>query len=202
MDKLLNKWYFGLIALPILINLLTNSIGLPDLFKDWSLTIIISLSFLIIVLLNELTLFSKKIKELNYKPKKSDKKIIEKLLNLLDIDAFHEDIKEQDSWYGYRKDSIKKILEFKEAARLISNKTSDTKLNKLILDLKNALDDFCSFSSKELYGNGDFYSPAKDSEFNLEKAEKAQPVMNAKAEFAFLKLTLLLDYLKCKHYFE
>lgn len=203
MEKIINKWYFGLIAIPILINLLTNTIGLPDLFKQWTTTLIATLTFLTIVLATELILLSKKLREVEFKPKESDKKIIQKLLTTLDIDMFHEDIKDQDSWYGYKKEAIGKVIDFAQDAGLISNRTSDLKLNKLLLDLKNALDDFNSYSSTQLYGNGDdWYSPSKDTDFNVERAKTAQPIMNSKAEFAFTKLTLLLDYLKHKNYLE
>lgn len=203
MDKIFNKWYFGLIAIPIFINLLTNTIGLPDLFKQWTITVIATLSFLSIVLTTELILLSKKIREIEFNPKESDKKIIKKLLATLDIDTFHEDIKDQDSWYGYKKDAIGKTIDFAQDAGLISNKTSDKRLNQLLLDLKNAIDDFNAYSSTQLYGNGaDWYSPAKDTDYNIERAKTAQPIMNAKADFAFQKLTLLLDYLKHKNYLE
>lgn len=203
MDRLLNKWYFGLIGIPILINLLTNTIGLPDLFKQWDITLIVTLSFLAIILTTELILLSKKLREVKFNPKESDKKIIKNLLATLDIDTFHEDIKGQDSWYGYKKEAIGKTIDFAQDARLISNKTSDKKLNQLLLDSKNAIDDFIAYSSTQLYGNGaDWYSPAKDTDFNVEKAKIAQPIMNAKADFAFNKLTLLLDYLRHKNYLE
>jgi len=203
MDRLLNKWYFGLIGIPILINLLTNTIGLPDLFKQWDITLIATLSFMTIILTTELILLSKKLREVKFNPKESDKKIIKNLLATLDIDTFHEDIKGQDSWYGYRKEAIGKTIDFAQDARLISNKTSDKKLNQLLLDSKNAIDDFNAYSSTQLYGNGaDWYSPAKDTDFNVEKAKIAQPIMNAKADFAFNKLTLLLDYLRHKNYLE
>ncbi len=203
MEKLLNKWYFGLVVIPILINLLTNSIGLPDLFKEWTTTVIATLSFLIIILSTELSLLSIKIRRLEFKPKKSDKKIIKNLLTTLDIDAFHEEIKDQDSWYGYKKETIRKTIDFKEDAGLISNKTSDKKLNILILDLKKAIEDFNSYSARQLYSNGDdWYSPAKDTDFNVQKAKVAQPIMNEKAEISFNKLTILLDYLKDKNYLE
>jgi hypothetical protein len=203
MDKLLNKWYFVLIAIPILVNLLTNSIGLPDLFKEWTTTVITTLTFLTIILSTELILLSRKIREIEFKPKESDKKIIRNLLTTLDIDSFHEDIKDQDSWYGYKKEAIGKTINFAQDAGLISNKTSDKKLNNLLLDLKNAIDDFNAYSSTQLYGNGDdWYSPAKDTDFNVEKAKIAQPIMNEKTDIAFKKLTLLLDYLKHKNYLE
>lgn len=202
MDKLVNKWYFGFITLPILINLLTNTIGLPDLFKEWAITLIATLSFLTIILATELILLSRKIGEIEFDPKESDKKIIKNLLNTLDINAFHEDIKNQDGWYGYKKDTIGKAIDFAQNAGLISNRTSDLKLNKLLLNLKNAIDNFNEYSSTQLYDNGDFYSPAKDTDFNMDKAKKAQPVMNAKAGFAFNKLTILLGYLKHKNYLE
>lgn len=203
MERILNKWYFGLIVIPILINLLTNTIGLPDLFKEWTLTVIATLSFLTIVLITELILLSKKIREIEFNPKSSDKQIIKKLLTTLDIDTFHEEIKEQDSWYGYKKEAIGKTIDFAKEAGLISNKTSDKRLNKLLHDLKNAIDDFNTYSSTQLYGNGaDWYSPAKDTDFNIEKARTARPVMNSKADKAFNKLTLLLNYLKLKNYLE
>lgn len=203
MDKLLNKWYFGLIGIPILINLLTNTIGLPDLFKQWTVTLIATLSFLTIILTTELILLKKRIREIELQPKESDKKIIKNLLATLDIDVFHEDIKEQDSWYGYKKEAIGKTIAFAHDAGLISNKTSDKNLNQLLLDLKYAIDDFNSYSSTQLYGNGDdWYSPAKGTDFNVEKAKTAQPIMNAKADTAFNKLTSLLDYLKHKNYLE
>ncbi len=202
MDKILSKWYFGLITLPILINLLTNTFGLPDLFKEWTITLIATLTFLTIILTTELIRLSRKIREIEFKPKESDKRIVIKLLTTLDVDTFHEEIKNQDSWYGYQKEAIRKIINFAQDAGLVSNKTSDLQLNTLLLDLKNAIDDFNSYSSLQLYGNGDFYSPAKDTDFNIEKANKAQPIMNAKANFAFTKLTLLLDYLKHRNYLE
>lgn len=202
MDKLFNKWYFGLIAIPILINLLTNSIGLPYLFKEWTITLIATLLFLVIILLTEIILVSNKIKLIQFNPKESDKRIIKSLLKTLDIDSFHEDIKNQDSWYGYKKKVIHKTIEFAQNVGLISNRTSDFKLNILLLNLKNAIDDFNSYSATQLYGDGDYFSPAKDSELNVERAKKAQPIMNEKADIAFTKLTELLDYLKLKNYLE
>lgn len=203
MNKLFNKWYFGLIVIPIVINLLTNTIGLPDLFKEWTMTLIATLSFLTIILTTELLVLSRKIKDCEFKPKESDKKIVKSLLTTLDIDMFHEDIKDQDSWYGYKREAIRKSIDFSQDSRLLSNRTSDKELNKLLLDLKNSIDDFNSYSSRQLWRDGDnWYSPVKDTDSNLQKAKKASPIMNAKADFAFTKLTFLLDYLKHKIYLE
>lgn len=202
MDKLLNKWYFGLIVIPILINILTNTLGLSDLFKEWNVTIIATLSFLIFILITEIVLISKRVKVLEFKPKESDKKIVNKLLQTLDVESFHRDIKNQNSWYGYDQEAIGKIIDFAEDAGLINNRTSDISLNTLILELKSAIDDFNLYSGTQLYGNGKFYSPAKDTVFNIERAKKAQPIMNEKANFAFIKLSVLLDYLKRRNYLE
>jgi len=104
---------------------------------------------------------------------------------------------------GYKKEAIRRTIAFAQESELLSNKTSDRNANELLLDLKNAIDDFTSYGSTQLYGNGDdWYSPVKDTDFNLEKAKNAQPILNAKANFAFTKLTPLLDYLKHKNYFE
>jgi hypothetical protein len=202
MEKLLSKWYFGLIILPILVNLLTNAVGFPDLFKEWSVTAIATLSFLVLVLINEIFILSNRLKNIEFAPKASDKKIVKNLLDVLDIDIFHEEIANQDSWYGYKQEAIRKSIDFSQSAGLVSNRTSDSKLNVLILGLKKSIDDFHSYSSKHLYNNGDFYSPDKNTDYGVDRAKKAQPIMNEKAEDAFAKLTLLIDYLKRKNYLE
>lgn len=203
MNRFFNKWYMGLFALPVLINLLTNSFNLPDIFKNWQITLITTLTFLSIILIIEMQLCLGKIRKFEFTPKERDKRLIRNLLNILDIDFFHEEIKNQDSWYGFKKEAISKTIYFAQEAGYISNKTSDKKLNQLILNLKNAIDAFNAYSSLQLFENGDnWYSPAKDNDFNIEKTKRAQPIMNAKADLAFNKLTLLLDYLKLKNYLE
>ncbi len=203
MNKLLNKWYLGLILIPFIINLLTNTIGLPDLFKNWTITLLATLLFIIIILVTKLIEFSKKIRAFEFKPKESDKRIVKRLITTLDINIFHREVMEQDSWYGYKQDAIGKTLEFVEECELLSNRTSDKKLNKLILNTKNAIEEFNSYSATQLCGGKEnWYTLAKDTSFNIESAKKARPIMNSQTDIAFAKLTILLDYLKYRNYFE
>ena len=201
MDKLLNKWYFGIVVIPILINLLTSKIGLPDLFREWDLTLISSLTFLTVILSTEYYILWKKHEEVLSKPKTSDKRIIRRLLNSLDVDMFQIEIKEQDSWDGYSKEAVRKTIAFSEEAGLISNQTSDKKLNSLVFNLKEAIDNFNRYSSTKLYSDHEhFYTPAKENERLRKEALEVCPIMNKKAKYAFEQLELLQDYLNKKNY--
>ncbi len=200
-QKILSKWYFTLVALPFCINLLSNHIGVPVLFENWSITIIVTLSFLTIILFVELYTLAQKNKELQFSPRKKDKEIVLSLLAHLDIDTFHKDIVNQDSWYGYRKEAMGKAIDFNHYADLMSNQTSDKKLNELIKGLKDAIEIFTNYSSMELYGSGEFfYKPAKDTDYNMARAIKSRPIMNGQTDLAFERLTILLSYLRKKNY--
>lgn len=202
MRKIINRWYFGLIIIPVIINLLTNTVELPDLFKNWTYTLFVTMAIAILVLITELMILNRKFIQLKAKPKESDKIIIKKLLATLNVDMFHEEIINKDGWYGYLQDAIHNTIEFASNARLISNKTTDKKLNSLIEDFKNSLDKFNNYSSVELFPNGLFYSPAKDTENNKKRAEEARQILNRMTDNAFKELTILMEYLKDKNYLE
>jgi len=202
MSKIINKWYFGLIIIPVIVNLLTNTIELPVLFKNWTYTLLVTMAIAILVLITELMILNRKFIRLKEKPKESDKVIIKKLLATLNVDMFHKEIKNKDGWYGYLQEAIHNTIEFVADAGLISNKTTDKKLNSLIEDFKNSLDKFNNFSAVELFPNGLFYTPAKDTEYNKKRAEEARQIMNRMTDTAFKKLTTLFEYLKDKNYLE
>ena len=195
---MLNKWYFGLIILPVLENYLTEVVQLPDLFKNWTYTILGILTILIFILVYEIYGLRKENIELKSKPKESDKRIVKTLIDTLDINSFHEKIKEQDSYCGYEKEAISKTIAFSAKAGLISYRTADKKVNELIKKLRVSINDFNGYSSLHLYPNAHFYSPAKGTQ----EAESARAIMNKKADVAFEKLTELMTYLKTKNYLE
>src|SRR5260221_3990086 len=179
MQKLLDKWYFGLIILPIITNYFTDYVKLPYLFKNWNYTFIFSLSILVIALLYDNVILKRNLKKINYIPNDRDKKIINKLLELLDVPSYQKDIYEQDSWNGYKKKALDNIYDFIEEAELINNKISDKVLNKLVEDLVGVLKKFSVYSGNNLYSDSKhYYIPDKNSEMNIKKLEKAQPVMN------------------------
>ena len=195
---MLNKWYFGLIILPVLVNYLTEVVQLPDLFKNWTYTILGILTILIFILVYEIYGLRKENIELKSKPKESDKRIVKTLIDILDINNFHDKIKKQDSYYGYEKEAIFKTIVFAEKAGLISYRTADKKVNELIKKLRESINDFNTYCSLHLYPNEHFYLPAKGTQ----EAESAREIMNKKADVAFEKLTELRTYLKTKNYLE
>jgi hypothetical protein len=201
MKEILKRWYVGLIIVPTIINYLTSYISLPDILEDWKTTIIISEFIVILIFAYELRLMGKRrpTKEPTIKP--SDKAIVKDLIDTLDINLFQKEIYEVDSWYGYRRDAIRRVIEFSEKVNLISYKTTDEKLNELINGFNDSLESFTKFSSKELYGmDKDWYIPDKGSEVGLKKIEEARPVMNQMTTDSFERLKTLMKYLKDKEY--
>jgi len=202
MDKLISKWYFGLIIIPIFINYLTNYIQLPYLLNNWVFTIIGVFIIIILILFYELIKLKKENKQTQFKPKDIDIKIITELIDTLDINCFHDKIKNQNSWYGYEREAIIKMINFAEKANLICYRAADKKLNKYIEELRNSIDDFNNYSKNQLYPDGNFYSPAKDTEFNIKKAKIASPIMNKKSDVVFNKLVDMMTYLKVRNYLQ
>ena len=153
--------------------------------------------------LDELKNKFSEIKLLKNQPKDSDKKIINDLLSTLDINQFQNEIVEQNCWYGYRKDSIKKISEFCEKTKLLNNKTADETLNNLLIDLSDSLEKFNYLASKVLYSDTeDYYTFNKGNPIEYDKAKNECPKVNEQSERSFKILKEMIDYLKTKNYFE
>ncbi len=202
MRKILEKWYISLFILPIILSYLTDYIDLPIIFSNKEYSIIISLCIIIGILIYEVVVLNKKIKSFEEKPKKVDKKIINELLEILDIDKFHEEIVLQNAWYGYHRDDIHRIIEFQEKSKLIGYKTSNQAVNNLINSFVSALDEFTDYSSVRVYGKGDWLIPFKD---NIDKDEREKikletDKMNDLTKKSFIELENLMKYLKEKDY--
>ncbi|MEQ9168601.1 MAG: hypothetical protein RLO12_20250 [Fulvivirga sp.] len=199
MDKILNKWYFGLVIIPIIINYLTEVIQLPVLLNNWYITSIVTLSILSLILVYELYKANQRVQQ----PTSRDKKIVTELLQTLDINNIQEQIINQDSWNGYRKDAIHNLLNFTHKAELISFKPTSKNLDLLISDLNTAVKEFSNYSSTQLYNDNDhFYTPDKKTEMGVKKAKEVQPIMNAQTDVILKKLTILMDYLRSNQYLD
>lgn len=185
-----------MIVVPIFITYLTNFFTLPKLFEDWKLAVIYSLSILIVILLIEL----KEALTIRNLPDENDKKIIKKLLNKLDLKSFQDDIYSVDSWNGYSQKAICNITSYQYAAKLIENKTINKKMQQLIDNFSNKLEDFTDFTSNNVYGNNsDFLIPFKDSK-DKESVKKDSEKMNRLSKVAFEELEFLVLYLKENKY--
>lgn len=202
MRKVLEKWYLSIFIIPIILTYLTSYFELPFILKNWKYSIIASLTILSAILIYEIVVLTKRIQLLEETPKKTDKKIIKELLKILNIDKFHEDIVEQDAWNGYYAESIHRIIEFKEKAKLIGYKTSDKKVNSLIKNFVISLDEFAEYSSIRVYGSGDWLIPFKYNPdvHPREKIEKETTEMNKLTKKSFIELEKLMEYLKKKQY--
>lgn len=140
---------------------------------------------------------------LKFKPKKSDKKIVKELLDTLDINSFQEKICEQSCWYGYEKVAIHSANNFCEKVNLLKFKTSDENLNLLLFDLKQNIDKINSLATPILFSdNENYYSPDKNSDFNIQKTKEIYPSVDEKSSEALNKLNELLTYLKKRSYLE
>ncbi|MGE6352920.1 hypothetical protein ACQKCJ_03470 [Flavobacterium sp. NPDC079362] len=199
MKRILEKWYLSIFVIPIVLTYLTSYFSLPDIFKNWQYSIIVSLVLLVSILLYELRNLKN---ELNvFVPKKSDKKIIQKLLKELDLDSFHEDIYEQNSWYGYKKEAISKSISFIYKARLIKNRVTDNGLQVLISNFTEKLNKFHEYSSIHLYGGDNYFIPNKDNlSENRSIVEQETKEMNRLAKESFFELEKLMKYAKNNEY--
>lgn len=202
MKKILNKWYLSVFIIPIILTYLTYYIKLPIIFENWEYSIIASMTILIGILLYEINNLSKRLKGVNEKPKKADKKIVRKLLKTLNIDKFHDEIVRQDAWNGYYREDIHRIIEFREKAKLIGYKTSNEKVNSLINNFLKKLDEFTEYSSMRVYGRGDWLVPFKDNPdiHPREKIKKETEKMNKLSNESFVELENLMEYLRNKEY--
>ncbi|HEU4791662.1 MAG TPA: hypothetical protein VFS71_18385 [Flavobacterium sp.] len=196
MTKIINKWYLSLVIAPIITTYLTNFFTLPKLFSDWKLAIIFSLTIFAISLLIELKLLS----ESHNSPNENDKRIIKRLFKKLDVKSFQQEICMNDSWNGYKQDSIHSIIKYQHAVRLIKNKTVDKKVQQMIDVFNYKLDLFTDFTAKNVYGdNSGFLIPFKNSE-DRNSVKKDAEKMNILAKNAFEELESLVEYLKFKKY--
>lgn len=202
MKKILDKWYLSMFIIPIILTYLTNYINLPIIFENWQYSIIASFLILTGILLYEIKILKKQLTTLEEKPKKSDKKIVRDLLETLNIDKFHEDIVRQDAWNGYHREDIHRIIEFQEKTKLIGYKTSNKKVNNLISEFLNKLDEFTDYSSVRVYGKGDWLVPFKDNPkiHPHEKIKKETEIMNELTQKCFVELEILMEFLKEKEY--
>lgn len=202
MKKILDKWYLSMFIIPVVLTYLTNSFELPIIFENWKNSIIASLIILSGILIYEILILTKRIKVLEERPKKKDKKIIAELLSTLNIDKFHEDIVRQDAWNGYYREDIHRILEFKEKGKLISYKTSNEQVNNLLNKFISVLDEFTDYSSKRVYGRGNWLIPFKENPdiHPHEKIKKETDKMNELTQKCFVELEKLMEYLRKREY--
>lgn len=202
MKTIADKWYIGLVILPVLTNILTGYLDLPTLLKNWNLTIVGTLMIIIFIIVYEYYLLRNENRILSSTPKNSDKKNVLKLLEILDINTFQDKICNQSCWYGYDKKAMYKTIKFCEKATLLKYRTADEKLNDLIQDLRNSILEFEQQCTKILYSNGDFLSPDKNTDINVQRTKEIFPIADQKSAMAFSKLEVLLAYLKERNYLE
>jgi len=204
MKKIFKRWYVSIFLIPIVLTYFTDFIGLPLIFRNWNYSVITCQFILIVILLYELISLDKDFERFKFSPKESDKKIVKRLLETLDIDMFQEEIYKQDAWYGYKSNAIGKIIDFTADLSLIRNKTTDDELNNLLENFSMKLEVFKSYSSLRLYGlrNSLFYVPNKDTDEIRVRTKIETGKMNEMTKEAFEALEMLIEYLKRRKYFD
>jgi len=125
---------------------------------------------------------------------KKDLKTINDLLNILDIKSFQEEIVMTNSWYGYNKKAIKRVLDFIEEVDLINRKTSNYKLNSLLQYFKFTLETFTNYSAKNMVSNDMSYELLlKLKEGDVPEADRIAKKINKKAKNGFVVLKEIID---------
>lgn len=202
MDKILERWYFSLILVPIAINIITANTALSDFYAKWEITIIGILGITCIILCLELLKSRSQMRSLKAAPNPRDKRIVQELIQTIDVATFEKFIYEQDSWYGYSQSAIKKTTDFTDKALSEEYKTSNEKINELVEQLANTIYDFNSYAGTKLYSEGNRYKPAKENEYNLKITEEATPIMNKQTTRAYNELKELLKYARKNRYLD
>lgn len=210
MKGILSRWYISGLLIPVGINLLTDYFGLPVLLKNWTHTIIAVLFILILILIFEL---HESKKQANYsfcdsqqEPKsqttsnsyqlnKTDKEIIQNLLDKLDIRSIEKAILENDI-VSYNQVKQKANPFIKEAG-YIANLTGNKELNKLIGEVARALNDFLKLSLSEIVNIPS--NPEKITAMNKNGEFK---VMHKTSALLLVKIMALMDYVKGHKYID
>lgn len=200
MKSILDRWYFTLIVIPIILTYLTSFFSLPKLYSDWKLSIIFSLSISILILLHEVIIMRKKIRLRESSLSESDKNTIRKLFKKLDLKMFQEDICEKDSKNGYKSEAIHKIISYRHSASLIKNHPKDEKLNLLLQNFNSSLDVFIEFSSSHLFGGNCGFLVLNKEYLNRNQLNKNAETMNELSQITYNELIKIIDYLKKMNY--
>lgn len=194
------KWHLYLTALPFIVYIFILGFGVPFQAFDLYVCFVIALAIRLISILFQKPQQPVLITTSNFKPNKQDKKNINELLRILNVEMFEDEIRDKNAWYGYKARAILNTIYFEEAVNDSDLKICDKVLNGLLIDLKDALSDFNDYSAKQLYQVGRRFILSPDLDLSKDEAAIAVTVMNKKTEFAFKKLTALLKYLEENNY--
>lgn len=195
MQKAIEKWYFSLVLVPVIINYLTDLIPIPKILSNWEITAIGSLTFLSIILTFELIAEKR-----NNKLNKKDVEIINKLLSIIDVDQFQEEIFDAHAGNGYPQRAIRSAIDFTNQSLLLTNLTTDKKLNRLIENFTTSLRAFLDFSGMNLFGERDDYKPDRNAYNSDLEYEQAMKKMDNLTDSAFDDLFQLIEYAKSRRY--
>jgi|TARA_B110000261_G_C13062213_1_gene348669 hypothetical protein len=211
-NKITSRWYYVLILTPLLTDLVTNTFKTDKL--DIKTKIIIGLVVIIIVLVFELLKALKKAKS-TVQPipipipiTSRDKRIINELLKMLDIQDFEEYILNKNAWYGYNRTAMDGIFDFTHEAQKITNQLTDQLLVQKVNIFTQKLIIFTSFTGEHL-GNDDIMNkytlPKNDIGVHHELRQELMEVsdkMNTLAQETKPEFIALMNYLANKQYID
>ena len=203
MKKFFEKWYMSLFIVPILLTFFSSLFEINFVLSNWKNSIIISFLTLILLLIYEIVELRNKVNELQKLPNEKDKLIINKLLETLNLKQFQEDICDQDSWIGYKRESFWCITDFQYEVKLIENRILTNELNILVENFNNELNKFTEYVGGHMFGSGDWLIPFKigPTKYPYEKAIEDSKIINNLSKNCFNKLEELMNYLRLNNYF-
>ena len=124
-----------------------------------------------------------------------DKEVIKKLLQTLDVNNFQENIYQQNAWYGYSLESIKKTTSFVKESERISNFIAQKKSRRSVEKIRTLLKEFNQLVIEKMNTKRTSYILPKEPE-KYSQSEAIAIVLNEKTKKIFQELEKFVFYIK------
>ena len=127
-----------------------------------------------------------------------DKEVIKKLLQTLDVNNFQENIYQQNAWYGYSLESIKKTTSFVKESERISNFIAQKKSRRSVEKIRTLLKEFNQLVIEKMNTKRTSYILPKEPD-KYSHSEAIAIVLNEKTKKIFQELEKFVFYIKKEH---
>lgn len=124
-----------------------------------------------------------------------DKEVIKKLLQTLDVNNFQENIYQQNAWYGYSLESIKKTTSFVKESERISNFIAQKKSRRSVEKIRTLLKEFNQLVIEKMNTKRTSYILPKEPD-KYSQSEAIAIVLNEKTKKIFQELEKFVFYIK------
>lgn len=132
--------------------------------------------------------------------KNYNKIILEEIFSFLNLDDFNKHIYSKNSWYGYRKESIYRLIEFKDVADEKKDLLLDDEIKSSIDKMVDDITDFLNFSSSKMFREGEEYVFLKRNEKEYDENLKYSEIVTQKSRLAYESVRRCIIFLDDKYH--